>query len=92
MQIKDPIPPPRPGQCCSVIQQQKISSWTAAYFVFWERQGEVFVIASALKSFILKLDLAVSTFPGLKVLAKKKFRHPVEYPVNANMLVFPVIA
>ena len=56
-------------QCLvNVVQSyknRKISSWTSAYFVFWEREfeGEVFVIASALKSFILKLDIAVSTFP-----------------------------
>ena len=66
--------PPTPHWSMLFSQEQKISSWTSAYFVFWRRKGEVFVIASALKSFILqlllKLDLAMSTLLDINLLFK----------------------
>ena len=55
------LPSPHPGQCCSMeVRNDPATPWPSTLFS-WGK-GEVFVVTSHFKSFILKQDMAKSIF------------------------------
>ena len=63
------LPSPHPGQCCSVLVSNDPTELQHCFFITGRGGGgggggggEALVVASAFKSFILKLNMATSIF------------------------------
>ena len=64
------LPSPHPGQCCSVLVRIDPTELQHCFFIKGGGGGgggEALVVASAFKSFILKLNMAASIFLNIFV-------------------------